>query len=79
MDKPQPNPALHLVAPLLTFGATFLVRKALSVGYRQVTGKSAPDPRGTQTPLANALIWAAATAAATAIVEVAIYRITSPD
>jgi hypothetical protein len=79
MAEDRPNPALHLVAPLLAFGGTFLVRKALTVGYRQFTGKSAPDPHQRATPVFTAVMWAAATAAAAAIVEVAVYRITTPD
>jgi hypothetical protein len=79
MAEARANPALHLVAPLLAFGATYAVRKALTVGFRQVTGKSAPDPHERGTPFMTAVMWAAATAAAAAIVEVAVYRFTTPD
>lgn len=79
MAASKPNPALHLVAPLMTFGATYLVRKAITIGYQRMTGKAAPDPHERRTPIGTAFVWAAATAAATALVEVAVYRMTSQD
>jgi hypothetical protein len=79
MTEQRPNPALHLVGPLLAFGATFVVRKALTSGYRRFTGKSAPNPQERGTPLMTVLVWTAATSAATALVEVLVYRLTAPE
>lgn len=74
--EPTINPAVHLIAPLVAFGATFVVRKAMDAGYRSVTGKDVPAPRDASTSWGSALAWAMATAAVAAAVEVAVYRAT---
>ena len=71
------NPLVHVITPIVAIGATMLVRKALNVGYRRVTGTDAPGPRDPGVTLGRALLWAVVTAAAAAAVEVAVYRVTS--
>jgi len=68
------NPAMHLVAPLVAIGATFVVRKVMDASYRSVTGKEVPAPRDPSTSWGRALAWAMVTAAVAAAVEVAVYR-----
>jgi hypothetical protein len=72
--KPQINPVVHVIAPLVAYGATTLVRKVLQTGYRQLTGTDAPDTRDPQVKFTRALAWTVITASTSAIVEVAVYR-----
>jgi Protein of unknown function (DUF4235) len=71
----QPNPVMHLVAPVIAIAATMVVRKALSVGYEQMTGKKPPAPRDPAVAFSRAIAWAVVSAAAAAAVETAVYRI----
>jgi len=73
-NEPQVNPMVHVIAPLVAFGATMLVRKVLSSGYRMVTGTDAPDTRDPQVKFTRALTWTIITAATAAVVEVEVYR-----
>lgn len=76
----QNNSALHMAAPFIAVGATMALRKMMNGGYRQLTGKTPPDPNSSSTPVMTAILWAVATAAAGALLEVAIYRLTAtPD
>lgn len=75
--EPEVNPMMHLVAPIVAIGATMIVRKVLNSGYRRVTGSPAPDIHQPGVTLTRALVWAVATAATAAAVEVAVYRLTS--
>jgi len=68
------NPLMHLVAPLVAVGATFVVRKVLEASYRGITGRPVPAPRDPNVAWGQALAWAMATAAVAAAVEVAVYR-----
>ena len=72
--KPQLNPVVHVIAPLVAYGATMLVRKVLQTGYRQLTGNDAPDTRDPQVKFTRALAWTVITASTSAVVEVAVYR-----
>ena len=72
--KPQLNPVVHVIAPLVAYGATMLVRKVLQTGYRQLTGSEVPDARDPQVRFARALAWTVITASTSAVVEVAVYR-----
>ena len=71
------NPMMHLVAPLVAFGATMIVRRVINSGYRRITKNEAPQPNDPSLPFAKALLWAVATAAIAAGVEVAVYRMTN--
>jgi len=73
--KPQVNPMVHVIAPIVAFGATALVRKVLQTGYRLATGTDAPDTRDPQVTFARALAWTVITASTSAIVEVGVYRL----
>jgi hypothetical protein len=77
-STPEPvvevNPIMHLVAPLVAVGATFVVRKVLEASYRGITGREVPAPRDPSVAWGQALAWAMATAAVAAAVEVAVYR-----
>ena len=73
-SKPQINPMVHVIAPIVAYGATMLVRKVLQTGYRQLTGSDAPDTRDPQVKFARALAWTVITASTSAVVEVAVYR-----
>lgn len=69
--------ALHMAAPIIAVGATMALRKIMNGGYRQFTGHGAPDPNEPGTPLLKAMAWAVTTAAAAALLEVVIYRLTA--
>ncbi|GDX32524.1 hypothetical protein LBMAG15_14590 [Actinomycetes bacterium] len=71
------NPIVHLIAPLVAIGATMIVRKIITVGYRSVTGNDAPRSNDPGVPFGKALLWATATAAIAAGVEVLAYRVTN--
>lgn len=68
------NLVIHVLAPLATIGATWVVRKALDTSYRSITGHTAPKSQDTRVKLGSALAWAAVTAASAAVVEVAVFR-----
>ena len=71
------NPMMHLVAPLVAYGATVIVRRVINSGYKRVTKNDAPKPNDPGVSLGTALMWAIATAAVAAGVEVAVYRLTN--
>ena len=71
------NPIVHLIAPIVAVGATMIVRKIINSSFRGFTGREAPRASDTAVPLAKALLWAAATAAIAAGVEVMAYRVTN--
>lgn len=75
VNEPHVNPMIHVVAPVLALGATFVVRRLLNSGFRSVTGHMPPDAQERSTPLVQALAWTAVAAATAAVVEVAVYRI----
>ena len=75
--KRAPSPLIHVVAPVLALGATFVVRKMMNNGFRTVTGHTPPDAQERTTPLVQALAWTAVAAATAAVVEVAVYRVTA--
>ena len=76
-DAETISPGMHLIAPLVAIGATFVVRKVMDASYRSVTGKEVPAPRDPSTSWGRALAWAVVTAAVAAAVEVAVYRATA--
>ncbi len=71
------NPIVHLIAPIAAIGATMIVRKIVNSSYRGFTGREAPRVNDATVPLVKALLWAAATAAIAAGVEVMAYRVTN--
>ena len=73
----QVNPIVHLIAPLVAIGATMIVRKVITAGYRRVTGNDAPKANDVKVPFGTALMWAVGTAAIAAGVELVAYRVTN--
>jgi len=71
----DPNPIMHIVAPITAIGATMVMRKVLNAAYESRTGNQAPDPRDNRVGFGRALMWAVVTAAAAAAVETAVYRL----
>lgn len=70
--------ALKVAAPLLAIGAGFLVRKALDTAYSKTTGAPPPRASDRDVSIGRVLVYAAATAMAIAMVNVAIDRMTAP-
>jgi hypothetical protein len=68
---------LHALAPLVAIGATWALRRAMNLGYKAVTGSPAPKSDDPTVSWARAFMWAAVTASAAAVVEVAIFRSTA--
>lgn len=71
----EPNPVMHLLAPVFAIVATMAVRKALSIGYEQATGRKPPAPRDPAVRFSRAVAWAVVTAATAAAVETVVYRV----
>lgn len=71
----EPNPVMHLLAPVIAITATMVVRKVLNAGYEQVTGNKPPAPRDPSIAFRRAVVWAVITAATAAAVETAVYRV----
>jgi len=67
-----------IVAPVLALGTAWLVRKALDSAYTRTTGTTPPRATDRDQSLRRVLLWATATAAVLAVVNVAIDRITAP-
>ena len=74
MSNPEARTTLQTVAPLLNFGAAWAVRKAMVKGYEARTGKPAPLVHTRNGSVLATVLWAAAVAAALALVETAIIR-----
>lgn len=71
----QPNPVMHLIAPITAIAATMVMRKVLTSAYARRTGNDAPDPRDPDVPLGRALVWAVGIAASAAAVELVVFRL----
>jgi hypothetical protein len=71
--------ALKVAAPLIAFGATWVSRKALVLGYSAITGSEPPNPEDRRVTFARALTWTLATAATAAVVQMIIYRAFAPS
>ena len=66
-----------VVGPLAALGAAWAVRKAMDGAYRKKTGSEPPNAGDPEASIKRVLLWAAATAAALAVVKVAVDRATS--
>lgn len=68
--------------PALEGAATYVVRRALELGYRRATGRELPTARDRNVPFRRVLVWAtvtgAALSAATVIVDQFALRRESP-
>lgn len=69
------HPTLHLLAPFLAIGGTWVARQGINVLYEKIAGHPAPRPSDPRTTWGRAILWTAVTAATVAIIEVAIYRV----
>lgn len=70
--------SMKVLAPFLALGAAWAVQKALETVYVKVTGTRPPHAGDPDASMRRILMWAAATAAAVAVVNVAIDRATAP-
>jgi hypothetical protein len=73
-STPDPNMMLKVAAPLIAVGATWAVRKVMEKGYSGLTGNAPPRANDPDQGLTRVLMWATATAAAIAVVDVVISR-----
>ncbi|MCU0300346.1 MAG: DUF4235 domain-containing protein [Candidatus Nanopelagicales bacterium] len=62
------------VAPLITMGAAWGARKAMSKGFEAKTGRPAPLVRSRHASIVEKILWAAAMASVLALIEALVYR-----
>jgi hypothetical protein len=74
----EPATMIKIAAPFLALGAAFLVRKVMDSAYERTTGRKPPTAGDRTNSLGRVLMYAAATAAAIAVVNVVIDRATAP-
>ncbi len=74
----EASTAAKLAAPFLALGAAWAVRKAMEAVYVRSTGTRPPNAGDPDASMRRVIIWAASTAAAIAIINVAIDRMTAP-
>ena len=77
-DLVEVSTALKVAAPMIALGASWLVRKALDGAYRRTTGSAPPKAADRDVNIGRVLVYAAASAVAIALVNVAIDRMTAP-
>jgi hypothetical protein len=65
---------LRLAAPLIAAGAVWAAGKALRQGYSVATGTPPPKPDDLDVPVLRVVMFAMATAAVTAVINVTIQR-----
>jgi hypothetical protein len=71
--------ALQSVRPLITVGATWVVRKGIIKGFEARTGRPAPVIYSRDASVASKILWAAAMAATVALVEVIVWQLLESD
>ncbi len=69
------NNLLKYAAPVIAIGATWAVKKIMDKSYQRFTGSPPPRASDRDSGMVRILLWATATAAAIAIVDVVITRI----
>ena len=77
-DFVEPSTAIKVAAPLLALAATWAVRKAMDAAYTRATGSEPPRASDPSASMRRILVYAAVTAAAVAVVNVAVDRLTAP-
>jgi Protein of unknown function (DUF4235) len=77
-DLIEPSTLAKIAVPALTLAAAFVIRKALDTAYEKSTGKTPPKATDPDTSLRRAIVYAAVTAAAVAVANVAIGRLNAP-
>lgn len=69
---------VKVAGPLVALGAAWAVRAAMEKAYTAATGSAPPRASDRSVPLRKVLLWAAATAAAVAVANVVVDRLTAP-
>ena len=77
-DLVEASTAIKVAAPFIALGATWVVRKAMDAAYTRATGAPPPRASDPQASMRRILVYAAVTAAAVAVVNVAVDRLTAP-
>jgi hypothetical protein len=67
--------ALSIRVMVVEMAATWAVQQALQIGYRRITGRTMPSALDEDVPLHRILRWAAVSAAAVAVANVAVDRL----
>jgi len=65
---------LRVSAPLIAAGAVWVAGRALRSGYSAATGAPPPKPDDLDVPVLRVVLFAMATAAVTAVINVSIQR-----
>lgn len=65
---------LRLAAPVMAAGAVWMASKALRSGYSAATGAEPPRADDLDVPVVRVVLFAMATAAVTAVINVSIQR-----
>lgn len=68
------HPILHITAPLVALGATWVARAALNRIYTKSTGHEPPASDDASVSFMKALTWTLVTASTAAVIEMVIYR-----
>ena len=71
--------ALRTARPLITLGATWVVRKGMMKGYEARTGKPAPVIYSRDASVVSKVLWAAGMAATIAAIEIVLWQILDSD
>jgi hypothetical protein len=77
-DLVEASTILKIAAPIITIGATWAVRKVLEKAYTSAIGGQPPRASDPDASMRRVILWAVATAAAVAVVNVAVDRLTAP-
>jgi hypothetical protein len=77
-DLVEASTILKVAAPIIAIGATWAVRKLLERAYASTTGGQPPRASDPDASMRQVILWAMATAAAVAVVNVAVDRMTAP-
>ncbi|MBI1376445.1 MAG: DUF4235 domain-containing protein [Frankiales bacterium] len=75
VDAPR---ALSLAAPVIALVGTWAARKVLEKAYVRSTGNKPPSAADPDASMRRVIVWAVATAAVVAVVQVAVDRMTAP-
>jgi hypothetical protein len=77
-DVVEPSTVIKVAAPFIALAATWAVRKAMDAAYTRATGAPPPRASDPHASMRRILVYAAVTAAAVAVVNVAVDRLTAP-
>ncbi|MCU0263105.1 MAG: hypothetical protein MUF09_05445 [Candidatus Nanopelagicales bacterium] len=71
--------ALRTARPLITVGATWVVRKGMMKAYEARTGRPAPVIYSREASMLSKVLWAATMAATIAAIEIIVWQILDAD